>query len=486
MHTGRYLRLSGTIVAREAVTRMGPELLLPAGGMAAGAGYAIHRRIMRRNRRRRREEELRERAAIVRNNASLDDDVDVVRELSGRHLVPILAAGTGGTRQMVKVLQHVARTGLQHMIGPILFIELDRREQERTLGQLPSVFRDRLIAVGSTMSGVGLTGMEIETARGERNRSMWQPEVERGAEFWLDSLREPPGLLLTFIPAGGSPVLARRPLELFWERYEHRQDYLHAYGFAIVDHHPTLRPRFGDMRRLFMDDGLLRGLFVTDNLVDPDFNNDDGLGLLIAGLLASSAVMDKPSSIFNLFTNFFSEPGSLATISFLTQKLQYMTRPAVEDLPPLHYCDPAHLLEQSMAAVRGLLTRPDLQALPVPVRTDRTGLLLVAAPIVKPDMLAVGRQLRERTRSLLEEPAHRNVVLLPASIPAVLDPDVQHTWLNGVLAQRLAISGAELDAYASGLHIYPGFQPRRSMLQAPLTPSTPLNTNGTATAEVVA
>jgi hypothetical protein len=290
---------------------------------------------------------------------------------------------------------------------------------------------------------------------------LWQRSVMDQAREWLNRMQHEtkPVLLLTLLSSGAMAPMGQPVVEAFHERYP----VLPIYLTTILDHKTVVRQRFPDIRRLYHQNGLVRGTIVTDNRRFSE-RADLGIAVLFAAMVGATWVGQLPLQLWNGAAYVFPKElaGRFGTISVWAEMLPVYHLPAWEGaLPEVFHTTSDLVEEKAIRGVKAVVEHPELQSVPLePAGPGATRLCYVTAPIVPdPDFKAIAQRV-DASLAGWRARTDPDLLIQYASTAAPLSPATRETPLVVVLFQPLKDSGEALDALARGTHLVdPKFLP---------------------------
>lgn len=359
---------------------------------------------------------LPEGAVYVRDRSAAPRKTD----RSGRMLLVLV--GTFAATLGSGVLTLIERCGLESCIGSILLLELDRARLERFLTCVPSVFLDRIVAVGVSGLPGGLGNRGVDEAMHYVPR--WGPPVINGANQVVELHQrlqrgEDAALVLVLVSLGGQAIIGVKAVETISRLFPMAQ----FYGFTALPIDDRLRLQSEGVLEEYRQAGV-RGFVVSDNLGD-DVRNDFGMIATVAGFAVAAEDSDASVEQNNAWYLLFRQsPGGLVSYSTYARTIPAYAHSPGLDLASRHYVFKSSVVNTIQTALEEV-NRPENHALAgrgldgsEPL-TSRFKLVLAA---IRPD------DLKENEDDIflggsLSGQSKRNFHLLFAPITAEIDPE---------------------------------------------------------------
>jgi len=432
---------------------------LPVAGSLGALGWAGWNREKRRRFNQAKDHEQQHRQQLLEGASILRPETDVWRRTAGRGQLCIAGAGGYFSRLVPYILQTFKRAHMDDYIGAILYIDLDDAEANECLRTIPAEFADRIIVAKCPNLPVGLHGCSVEEALALRH--LWGHDVQRATEQWLSVMQRNylPALCLAFPSSAGHAGLLYPALTAYKERYPQSP----IYSTTILDSKTVVRQRFPSVRKLYYQNGLVRGTIITDNIRDHK-RSDASIALLYAAMTGANWLGDLPVQMWNGAADLFAKETGVrfATVTAWGEMLPVYHIPAWHDLPAVYHTKAAIVEEKILRGITSLLQHPELQAVPLePAAKGATRLLYVIAPLIPEPFFRTVAERVDANLAAWRAETDSDLLINYASIGAPIGPETQETPLFIVLLQPLADDGSALDGLALGTHtIDPKFLPK--------------------------
>ncbi len=417
-------------------------------------------REMRRRYRKDLEREQARRQELLAQAGVLRPVTDVRRRSRGRGQIAVLAAGTYSSKLFAPLSHEFVRAGAADFLNTPLLIELDAERLEMCLADMAPEVRKNLVLGTCPHFPGGLAGGSI--AEVEAAYELWLPDVLDATKRWLGQMQREqandPAVLLVVLSPGGHTALLRPAMEAFRERYPH----VPIYVVTVIDQKSPVRHRIPELHEYYNRDGLVRGFIETDNRRDYK-RSDTGLAILFPALVGGSWIGSRGMDIWNAFSYIFpsSSPGRVATISVWGEPVPVYHIPAWEkSLPEVFYTTGRLVEEKAMRGIKAVVTRPELQALPLePAPAGNVRVCCVAAPIVPEHFGRNAERIDEGLGPWLDA-VDPDLALQYASIGMPMSQHTEQAPLVVVYLQPLAGGTDDVDLFALGAPVDPKFQPK--------------------------
>lgn len=376
---------------------------------------------------------------------SIHDEVAIARRLTheqaaGTGEVALLCVGSYGANILVQLLQTHVRSGTENVVGAILLIEPDERVRKDCLRVVPKVFRNRIIVAELPNFPVGMSGASIGEV--QAMREAWARHAVAAAGLWVETLKaySENGVLVAIISPGGSAALAADAIELYRATWPWKK----VYAATILDEKTAARMHAGEFLELY--EPLVHGLIINDNR-RMSRAADAALCLVLASTPAARMASDRPADLANVLAKVF-DTQRFATVSTWASTLpvswrgNLMRRTAVTNRVLVE--------EAAKSGVHAVVEDPHLQSLPLRVAAaGQTRLALAVMPVFAAHLRRCAQAVRddiEPWRAYTDP----DLIVEFASVAANVLRGGRAMPAYVVLLQSLAVSAAEIEAFATG------------------------------------
>jgi hypothetical protein len=407
------------------------------------------------------EKDLTERIELLRDTYTIRPDSQRTRWRlpGGKGENAYALAGSPSLNLSRDLLWQSMRIGCDGNAGGILAADLQRERRNAVLPDLPQEMKNKIIEVDCPNLPGGFHGASVEEA--EAMEHLWGGDLRRAVRRWLHHIElndRQHELLLLYLSPGSHQVLAPTIMYMYKERYPAKPIYV----ITMLDSKDIVRQRFPALRQRIMQDGLCRGMIITDNRRNPEVN-DHGITLLPSALSAGGWLGQFPLQMANTLGLIFAPETSVryATISVWAESLAVKHLPASEVLDMARtdeeralleerYYTWSNLVEEKISrGIKTLQANPEYQSIPLPsAPLGHLRSAVAVAPVrPDPDYTTLAGRIDDNMK-VWKENTDPNLKINYASIGVPLTPESTVTSIAVVLLQPLADDGSGIDALA--------------------------------------
>src|SRR5262249_15301830 len=227
----------------------------------------------------------------------------------------LVAIGTPGVMQVIRMCVTLHEMGLSHLVGSILAIDLDAMMRAQFWNDLPSEFRDRVVRGSAAAFEPGLGGRSVEDVK--KYLARWAVPIQTAAtevvHLHLRRTGARPGEIVPFLSLGGHAFIGVVALDTIKERLSETQLVAHIDLPIETDN----RHNFLAVKQLYEQAGL-KGWTISDSLAADAISNDTAITHLIAGILEAALQSGQSARLNNIYTRALPlEPGGLLAYQYV-------------------------------------------------------------------------------------------------------------------------------------------------------------------------